>query len=150
VLDAGKWHDDRPFRHLPRARQHADVAGRALEDEVEVPVGAPTLEERRWRGDEDEIDVVLGREPHGIVPGLGRGVRGDAGRCAALDESAASVGELPGRCREVAVVAQEASEDELARRAARERLREREQVVESGFVACDDHDRALSRCRNGL
>ena len=57
------------FARRPRTRQQADVAGRLLEHEVETLVRAAALEKLRRRGDEDEIDVVLGREQHGLVPG---------------------------------------------------------------------------------
>jgi Protein kinase domain len=88
---------------------------------------------------------VLGREPHGVVAELGRGVSGDAGRCAAFDETPSAVGQLPSCAREVAVVAQEASEDELPLRPSCERLRECEQPVEAGSITCDYQDRALLR-----
>jgi hypothetical protein len=145
VLDPGEGRHDRAVHCLPRARQNGNVARRALENEVDVFAWATTLEEDRRRGDEDEIDLVLASEPHGVVPRLGGSVRGDAGRHAALDETAASIGELRRCTCEVAVVAQEASENELARRPPSERLGDCEQVVERGRVACDDHDRALPR-----
>jgi hypothetical protein len=65
---------------------------------------------------------VLGRESYNVVPELGRRVRGGAGRCAALDEAAPSVGEFPGRRCEIVVVAEKARENELARRPSSKRL----------------------------
>jgi hypothetical protein len=45
VLDAAERRHDRSLGYLSRARQHADVAGRALEDEVELLVRVAGLEE---------------------------------------------------------------------------------------------------------
>ena len=65
-------------------------------------------------------------------------------------ESVSAFGERGARGRKLTVVAQEPSQDELARRPSGERLGDREEVVESLRIGCDDHDRSLSRRRGRL
>ena len=64
----------------PLADQHGDVARRALENAVEISGRGGRSRGARATPRRDEVDVVLGREPHRVGAGLGRGVRGDAGR----------------------------------------------------------------------
>ena len=64
-----------------------------------------------------------------------------------LRERVSVLGERGARGRKLTVVAQEPSQDELARGSSSERLGDREQVVEPLRVGCDDQDRSLSRRR---
>ena len=67
-----------------------------------------------------------------------------------LREGVSAFGERGARGRKLTVVAQEPSQDELARGPSSERLGDREEVVEPLRVGCDDHDRSLSRRRGRL
>ena len=112
--------------------------------------GRPLVQEPRGSVEKHEIDVVLGGEPHGVHAWLARGVDGDAGRDALLRERVSALGERGARGRKLAIVAQEPSQDELARGPSSERLGDHKQVVEALRVGRDDQDRALSRRRGRL
>ena len=136
-----------PVAISPAPDEHSDIAGRALEDNREILVGMATLEELRGGVEKHEIDVVLGGESHGVRAWLARGVGGYAGRDALLRERVSAFGERGARGRKLAVIAQEPSQDELARGPSSERLGDRKEVIEALRVGCDDQDRALSRRR---
>ena len=130
MLGASERRHDRPVASRRSLREHTDIAGRALEDGREILVGEAALEEVGCCVEKDEVDVVLGGESHGVRSRLARGVGGYAGRDALLARGVSAFGERGARGRELTVVAQEPSQDELARGPPGERLGDREEVVE--------------------
>ena len=150
VLDASERRHDRPGGHLSSPDEHGDIAGCAFEDSREILVGmaasrSPGAASRRMRSTSCSVASRTAS-----AAWLARGVGGYAGCDALLRERVSAFGERGARGRELTVVAQEPSQDELARRPSGERLGDREEVVEPLRVGRDDHDRSLSRRRGRL
>ena len=136
MLDAAEWGHDRAGAGAAAAGEDRDVAGRAFEDDREFVL----------RGvDEDQVDVVLPGEQDDVGARLGRRVCGDAGRDASPAELAPARRQHRVLGRHVLAILQQPDEQELAGRAARERLRDQDQLVETVEVAGDGHDRAPAR-----
>ena len=84
MLDAAERGHDGSGDRADAARQHRDVARRALEDHKQVFVETAALEPISRRVDEKEVGVVLGREQCGVAARLCCGVSSHAGSHAAL------------------------------------------------------------------
>ena len=142
VFGASERGDDGAAGRSCSGGEESDLAGRLLEEVGERLVERAVCEQLCRRLRKYEVDGLLRREQCCLGSCRGGGVRGDTAGHAARRERVSLRRQCSGRGGEVAVVGCEAGEDELSPGAARERLRDREQVAEAVLVPGEDHDGA--------
>jgi hypothetical protein len=148
VFDSSERGHDRPGRDLTTPDEHRNVARGMFEDNLEV-LGERTLDQAQRCIGQDEIDIVLFGEPDGVGSRFECGKGRDTRRHASLGEPVSMFGECSVHVRQLAVVSQQASENELARGPSRERLGDCEQSAKPLGFARYDHDQALPRRPRG-
>ena len=130
VLGARERDQNGAIRRL--ADEHTDIASGAGENRHQVVVG----QQSRRRLDEQEIGVLLLREAHDILAGVGGGEGGGARRDAVAQQRVTALVELPGRRAEPPGIVDEGCDEQLAPAARGERRSQPDERVEPPSPSC--------------
>ena len=141
VVGAAEGDDDGSARVGLAPREEGDVAERRVEHGCDGAVDGAGLQKLVRRGDEQQVDVLLRREPDEIVSGpLGREDGGPCDRAPSLELFAAGSNRRRGGSQ-ARVAVDEPGEDQLVGAGPDDRLGNADQTVEARpFVTVRDED----------